>query len=129
MAVDGRVQALISRGVPPVDVQSVWAATDAPLRDPFSPACVQLPMGIVMSDECVFDELGIAPQWRRLFHDGEYHAALCRRYNDRAEAMTGRRLVPEGLTGARDPDQPAVKTLADIFEARSEGREESWSDG
>lgn len=127
MAVDGRVRALISRGVPPVDVESFWAANDAALRDPFSQACVQLPMGIVMSDECVFDELGIAPQWHRLYHDGEYHAALCRRYNDRAEGATGRRLVSEGLSGDRDPDQPAVKTLADIFEARSEWREESWS--
>jgi uroporphyrinogen decarboxylase len=113
--------------MPAVDLESFWAANDAALRDPFSPACECLPMGIAMSDECVFDELGIAPEWHRLFHDGEYHAALCRRYNDRAEEVTGRRLVTEELTGDRDPRQPSVKTLADIFEARNEWRDDSWS--
>ncbi len=124
---DDRIRTLMSHGTPAVDLESFWAANDAALRDPFSPACAQMPMGIAMSDELVFDELGVAPEWYRLFHDGEYHAALCRRYNDRAEAVTGRRLVPEQLTGDRDPAQPEVKTLADIFEARSEWREESWS--
>jgi uroporphyrinogen decarboxylase len=124
---DDRVRKLISHGMPAVDLESFWAANDAALHDPFSPACAQMPMGITMSDELVFDELGVAPEWYRLFHDGEYHAVLCRRYNDHAEALTGRRLVAEQLTGNRDPRQPEVKTLADIFEARSEWREESWS--
>jgi uroporphyrinogen decarboxylase len=127
VAGDDRARRLISHGTPAVDLESFWAANDAALRDPFSPACAYLPMGIVMSDELVFDELGVAPKWHRLFHDAEYHAALCRRYNDRAEAVTGRRLVPEQLSSDLDPAQPAVRTLADIFEARSEWREESWS--
>jgi uroporphyrinogen decarboxylase len=124
---DDRVRKLISHGMPAVNLESFWAANDAAVHDPFSPACAQMPMGITMSDELVFDELGVAPEWYRLFHDGEYHAVLCRRYNDRAEALTGRRLVAEQLTGDRDPLQPEVKTLADIFESRSEWREESWS--
>ncbi len=41
--------------------------------------------------------------------------------------VVGRRLIPEGLPVDLDPDRPAVKTLADIFESRSEWREESWS--
>jgi hypothetical protein len=52
------------------DPRAFWAANDAALRDPFSPSCPQLPMGIVMSDELVFDELGVRPEWHRLFHDG-----------------------------------------------------------
>jgi uroporphyrinogen decarboxylase len=124
---DDRVRKLISHGMPAVDLESFWAANDAALRDPFSPACAQMPMGITMSDELVFDELGVAPEWYRLYHDAEYHAALCRRYNDRAEAVAGRRLVPEQLSSDGDPALPTVKTLADIFEARNEWREESWS--
>jgi uroporphyrinogen decarboxylase len=126
----GRAAPARRRGVRPVtalDARAFWDANDAALRDPFSPACTQMPMGIAMSEECVFDELGVAPEWRRLFHDGEYHAALCRRYNDRAHQVVGRRLVTERLAGDGDPAQPAAKTLADIFEARSEWRDESWS--
>lgn len=124
---DDRVRTLLSHGMPAVDLESFWASNDAALRDPFSPSCEHLPMGIAMSDECVFDELGVAPEWHRLFHDGEYHAALCRRYNDRAQQVVGRRLVREQLSNDGDPARPAVRTLADIFEARSEWREESWS--
>jgi uroporphyrinogen decarboxylase len=109
------------------DFRAFWAANDEALRDPFSPSCAGLPMGIVMSDELVFDELGVRPEWHRLFHDAEYHAALCRRYNDRAAEVVGRRLIPEGLSDERDPARPRVRTLADIFEARTEWREESWS--
>jgi uroporphyrinogen decarboxylase len=86
-----------------------------------------MPLGIAMSDECVFEELGIEPAWHRLFHDDAFHAELCRRYNDRAETLIGRRIVPEHLVGERDPSQPSVKSLADIFEAKSEWREASWS--
>lgn len=80
-----------------------------------------------MSDECVFDELGIAADWHRLFHDDEFHADLCRRYNDRAERIVGRRLVAERLEGDRDPERPPVRPLSEIFEARSEWHEISWS--
>ena len=127
MTLDERIRELTGRALPAVDLETFWAANDAALRDPFSPSCPQLPMGIVMSDECVFDELGIAREWHRLFHDREYHGALCRRYNDRAEVVTGRRLIPEGLSVEFDPEAPRARTLADVFEARSEWREETWS--
>jgi uroporphyrinogen decarboxylase len=109
------------------DPRAFWAANDEALRDPFSPSCAELPMGIVMSDELVFDELGVRHEWHRLFHDEEYHATLCRRYNDRAAEVVGRQLIREGLSADLDPARPRVRTLADIFESRSEWREESWS--
>lgn len=127
MALDERIRTLTARALPAIDLRSFWAANDAAVRDPFSPSCPQLPMGIVMSDECVFDELGIAREWHRLFHDREYHASLCRRYNDRAAEVTGRRLISEGLSGEFDPEEPRARTLADVFEARSEWREQTWS--
>jgi len=127
VTLDERIRNLTTRALPDVDLETFWAANAAALRDPFSPSCPQLPMGVVMSDECVFDELGIAREWHRLFHDRDYHEALCRRYNDRAEEMTGRRLIPEGLSVEFDPEAPRARTLADVFEARSEWRDETWS--
>lgn len=126
----GRVEAAGRGQVPSVtgfDPLAYWAANDEALRDPFSPSCPQMPMGIVMSDELVFDELGVRHDWHRLFHDAEYHAALCRRYNERALQVVGRRLIPEGLSADLDPARPHARTLADVFEARSEWREQSWS--
>jgi uroporphyrinogen decarboxylase len=110
-----------------LDVEAFWARNDKAVQDPFSPSCSHLPLGIVLSDECVFDELGVPADWHRLFHDETFHAELCRRFNDRAEGIIGRRPVPEHLDGDRDPERLPIKTLGDIFEARNEWRDESWS--
>lgn len=110
---------------PKVDAEAFWEANDRATRDPFARDCPQFPLGIMMSDECVFDELGLRPDWHRLFHDNEFHASLCRRYNDLAEKEVGRRLVREDL--AVLPDCPRPRELSDIFEAKSEWREEAWS--
>ena len=110
-----------------LDVEAFRARNDKAVRDPFSRSCTHLPLGIVLSDECVFDELGIKADWHRLFHDEAYHAELCRRYNDKAEGIIGRRPVPEHLDGDRDPGRLPIKTLGDIFEARNEWRDEAWS--
>jgi uroporphyrinogen decarboxylase len=114
-------------GMSPREMRDFWARNDEALRDPFSRSATHLPLGISMSDECVWDELGVAPEWGRFYQDTGFHEALCRRYNDEAERVVGRRLVTEPLTDDRDPGLPAVKSLADIFESRSEWREESWS--
>jgi uroporphyrinogen decarboxylase len=112
-------------GGPKLDLDSFWALNDKAVKDTFSPACPHLPVGITMSDECVFEELGVEPEWKKLFHDNEYHTGLCRNYNDLAEKLVGRRLIQEGLNF--DPRCPPVKELSDIFEAKSEWRDESWS--
>jgi uroporphyrinogen decarboxylase len=104
-----------------------WARNDEALRDPFSRAVTHLPLGISMSDECVWDELSVAPAWGRFYREPDFHAELCRRYNDRAEQVVGRRLIGEPLSGDWDPAAPCVKTLADVFEAKNEWREETWS--
>jgi uroporphyrinogen decarboxylase len=116
-----------ARGLPALDFSAFWARNDRAAKDPFSEKCTHLPLGVFMSDECVFDELGIPPNWRRLLHDDAYHAGLCRAYNDAAEKAVGRRLIQERLLGDRDPERPRVKELSDIFEAKSEWIDESWS--
>ncbi len=114
-------------GLPRMDFPAFWARNAEALRDPFSRACTRLPLGVSMSDECVFDELGVTADWHRLFHDAEYHAGLCSRYNDRCESIVGRRLVEERLPEDRDPGRLPVKELSDIFESRSQWIDESWS--
>ncbi len=116
-----------ARGLPKLDFERFWAENDAALGDPFSVSRARLPLGIAMSDECVFDELGVARSWYRLFHDREFHAGICRRYNDLAQQVVGRRIVSEELSEEEDPGLPRIATLADIFEASREWREESWS--
>jgi Uroporphyrinogen decarboxylase (URO-D). len=110
---------------PTLDVDAFWAANARAVRDPFASDCPHLPLGISMSDECVFDELGLPTDWHRLFHDDDFHSSLCSRYNDLAQIAVGRRLVPEHLTVA--PKCPKPKELSDIFEGRSEWREDCWS--
>jgi uroporphyrinogen decarboxylase len=116
-----------AEGLAPVDCESFWAVNDRSIVDPFSPDCPCLPLGIRMSDECVFEELSVPVDWHRLFHDEPFHIELCSRYNDLAAQIVGRRLLDERLSGDRDPENPPVKALSDIFEARSEWLEDSWS--
>lgn len=110
-------------GLAPLDVERFWQDQDSARRDPWADDCPQVPLGIMMSGECVFDELGVEEDWHRLRHDEAYRLALSRRYNDCSEKVVGRRLLSEA---ASDPsrDYPAVKGLHDIFEA-----ENVWHNG
>ncbi|MBI2301140.1 MAG: hypothetical protein HYU66_19695, partial [Armatimonadetes bacterium] len=106
----------------PVDLDQFWAAQKQATADPWSADCPQMPLGMLMSSECVFDELGIPEtdeNWHRLTHDSTWRAEVCRAYNDRAEQIVGRRLLSEAVP---DPSRqwPGHKGLHDIFEARNE---------
>jgi uroporphyrinogen decarboxylase len=123
MSPEARSRAMLdtrSRGLYPVDLERFWADDRDSGGKPFSTAKPQVPLGIGMPAHCIFDELGVpAPEGA----DTELHSphqvdkSLRRAYNDRAEAIIGRRLFPED-----DPPPPAsafppVKGLAEIFEA------------
>jgi uroporphyrinogen decarboxylase len=107
-------------GLAPLDLDRFWAAEEQAQRDPFARDCSQVPLGIRMSTECCFAELGEPENWHRLAHDDAYRLALARRYNDLAEPVVGRRLLSE--TPAPPPERrwPQVKELYDIFEGRNE---------
>lgn len=73
----------------------------------------QVALGIRMSDECVFAELGedgapwgVTPRERRL--------ELNKRYNDKAERIVGKRLLRETLP-PEDAALPPVKRIGEVF--------------
>jgi uroporphyrinogen decarboxylase len=107
-----------------VDLDRFWADQAKARANSWAADCPQLPLGVLMSTECLFDELGIPENWYDVQHNPEYRVGLCRRYNDLAQQIVGRRLLSESLPVAQHA-WPAVKELHDIFEARQEWH--SWS--
>ncbi|MGI6199379.1 MAG: uroporphyrinogen decarboxylase family protein [Christensenellales bacterium] len=95
-------------------LESFWRADAAAhLDNCFNPAATQVALGIRMSDECVFAELGEAgnpwgytPRSRRL--------DLNRRYNDLAEKIVGLRLLREELP-PEDAAFPAYRQIGEVF--------------
>lgn len=71
-------------GLAPVDLDRFWADQTEARRDAFSPACPQLPLGIMMSWECVFDELGVPADHWRFINDHAWALSLKKAYNDKA---------------------------------------------
>lgn len=118
-------QAHANSGLAPVDLDRFWEDQKQARRDPWSPDCPQLPLGIGMSHECLFAELGIEENWYELATDPHYRARLSGPYNDLAERIVGRRLLSEAVP---DPAHawPQVKALHDIFEAENTWHNESY---
>ena len=81
----------------PVDLDQFWADNELAMRDPFSPAIPQFPMGIAMGYEAVFSELGRPFNLRRLEEDYEFAHSAAIAYNDKAEQIVGRRLLDEAF--------------------------------
>ncbi len=100
-----------------VDIERFWADDALAHEDNcFSHRSPQVALGIRMSEECVFSELGeegnpwgYTPRERRL--------ELNRRYNDKAESIVGRRLLPDTLP---EPDSlfPYVRRIGEVFEGK-----------
>jgi uroporphyrinogen decarboxylase len=112
-------------GLAPVDLVRFWADQEIAARDPFGPDIPQVPLGIMMSGECVYDELGILEDYWRYDHDDEWRLGLNRAYNDRAERVVGRRLLSE-MPDDASRHWPAVKSLHDLFEAANVWIDSSW---
>jgi uroporphyrinogen decarboxylase len=111
-------QARRNGGLAPLDVAQFWVDQDRAMSDPWGVDCPQIPLGMQMSHECVFAELGETEDWHRLAHDLPWRADLCRRYNDLAEKIVGRRLLNEKVP-MPDRAWPPVKALHDIFAAKN----------
>ena len=98
----------------PVDLERFWKDDAAAHEENcFSPNAPQAALGIRMSDECVFSELGEkgtpwahTPRERRL--------ELNKRYNDKAEKTVGKRLLAESFAPP-DSHLPPVKRIGEIF--------------
>jgi len=112
-------------GLAPVDLEGFWADQDVARRDPFGKDIPQVPLGAILTNECVFDELGVPEDQRRYQHDDAWRVSLNKAYNDKAERIVCRRILSE------QPDDPSrqyppVKGLHDVFEARNIWLDQSW---
>lgn len=114
-------------GLAPLDIERFWADDARAHAAPFAADCPQMPLGIRMAPECIFVELGVEPDWRRLWHDDAFWQPLARRYNDQAERIVGRRLLDEKTNRFQMHRWPEIRQLHDIFEGRNTWHEESFS--
>ncbi len=117
-------KAKANNGLAPVDVATFWEKNDAARKDPWN--CDQMPLGIGMSNECMFGEIGLEMDWYRLTHDPKWRAQHAKKYNDEAEKIVGRRLLNENVPNGKGPGLPPIKGLHDIFEAKNEWNSESY---
>lgn len=97
-----------------LDIEQFWKDEEIAHQDNcFCEDAPQAAMGIRMSDECVFAELGEegnpwgeTPRERRI--------ELNKRYNDKAEKIVGRRLLREEFPTA-DEQFPAFRQIGEVF--------------
>jgi len=98
----------------PVNLEQFWKDDAAAHEENcFSPDAPQAALGIRMSDECVFSELGEeGAQWG--YTPLEKRIDLNKRYNDKAEKIVGKRLLNENFAPA-DSHLPEVKRIGEVF--------------
>lgn len=113
-----------NNGLAPVDLDQFWADQNAGIGNPFGDI-PQVPLGAILTDECVYAELGIEEDYWRYAHDDEWRLSLNKAYNDLAERIVGRRILSEA---PRNPENeyPPIKELHDIFEAKNVWHDQSW---
>lgn len=115
-------------GMAPLDLDQFWADQKRARENPFGADIPQPSFGAACNWECIFDELGIEQDWQRFEADPAWALGISRQYNDLAEKIVGRRLVPETRP---DPAMqwPETKALHDIFEGKyvwEGGKAGSW---
>ena len=120
-------QAHANDGLAPIDLEQFWADQKIAIADPFGKHIPQVPLGAICNWECVFDEMEIEQDWKRYGSDTEWRLSLNRAYNDKAEAIVGRRLLDEKPPGPDRPGYPSVKALHDVFEMKNVWIDDSQS--
>lgn len=99
----------------PVDLEKFWIDDELAHRDNcFYVGAPQVALGIRMSDECVFAELGVeGDPWGHT--PRESRIELNKRYNDKSEKIVGIRLLNENFP-TEDELFPYVKRIGEVFE-------------
>ena len=95
------------------DIEQFWRDDEEAHRDNCFYPGRQAALGIRMSDECVFAELGVeGTPWAPIPLDKriEYN----KRYNDKSEKIVGRRLLREEFL-PEDARLPQVKRIGEVF--------------
>jgi len=105
-------------GLAPLDVEQFWKDQEKAAANPFGNDIPQCPFGAILTQECVFSELGLEEDFRRFMKDEAWALNLSKRYNDLSEKIVGRRLLRE-KSKDKSKQWPEIKGLHDIFEARN----------
>jgi uroporphyrinogen decarboxylase len=113
-------------GLAPVDLERFWADQARSTPDSFSRANPQCPLGMLMSGECVYAELGVPEDYWRYGHDEAWRLSLNKAYNDQSEKIVGRRLLNEKPGPPAENQWPGFKPLYEVFEAKNVWQSESW---
>lgn len=113
-------------GLAPLDIERFHEDQDKAVADPFAEDAPQVALGIAMHWECVFDELGVAPDPWRFQNDAEWANELIDAYNEKARRIVGRPVLSRRNPDASQAAFPAHKQLHDIFEARNVWHGGSW---
>ena len=95
------------------ELEQFWKNDEEAHRDNCFYKGHQVALGIRMSHECVFAELGEeGTPWKPMPRDRQLE--LNKRYNDKAEKIVGRRLLPETMP---EPDAmfPETKRIGEVF--------------
>lgn len=102
-----------------VDLDQFWKDDKIAHKDNcFYKDAPQVALGIRMSDECVFAELGEeGDPWGKI--PRQQRIEFNKRYNDKAEDIVGRRLLREDFP-TEDEIFPAVKRIGEVFGGRYE---------
>lgn len=111
------------RGPIELDMDDFWKQNAQAYENAFSSK--RMPLGINMNWECVFDELGLEENHYKYLHDEDFRLKTTKEYNALSEKLVGKRLLNEE-TYNKNTVYPAVKTLADVFEAKNIWHDNSW---
>jgi uroporphyrinogen decarboxylase len=98
-----------------VDLNKFWKDDELSQRNNcFYEKAPQVALGIRMSDECVFAELGVEGNpWGHTSR--EQRIELNKRYNDKAEKIVGKRLLQEEIP-TKEEIFPYIKRIGEVFE-------------
>ena len=101
-----------------MDIEQFWKDDDIAHKDNcFYEGAPQVALGIRMSGECVFAELGEEGHpWG--YTEPKRRQELNRRYNEKAVKIVGRPLLSEADPQPKDMAFPAIKRIGEVFEGK-----------
>jgi len=99
----------------PVDLPRFWRDNELSVDKPFSTDKPQVPMSLLTTEGCVWEELGM-PKDPRYYEDPEVHVRINRLYNDKAEEIVGRRILRETFVPPSE-DLPRPLRIEELFGA------------
>ena len=108
-----------------LDIDRFWADDEAAHKDNcFSDDAPQMALGIRMSEECVFSELNEDGHPWDITTPVSRRVELCKKYNDKAERIVGKRLLDENIL-PKDVAFPGIKRIGEVFGGTYEIKKET----